>query len=36
VRIRGFWRRKVYPVLDNIDATADETVNRISGWFRRK
>ena len=36
VRIRSFWRRKVYPVLDNIDATADETVSRISGWFRRK
>ena len=36
VRIRGFWRRKIHPSLDNISAAADEVMGRINGRFRRK
>jgi|TARA_B110000971_G_C19986962_1_gene490057 hypothetical protein len=36
VRIRGFWNRRVNPVIENIDAAADETTSRIGEWFRRK
>lgn len=36
VRVRRFWRARVDPVLDNIDAATDETVERVGGWFGRK
>jgi len=36
VRVRGFWRRKIHPSLDNISAAADEVMGRINGRFRRK
>ena len=36
VRARGFWSRRINPVIENIDAAADETTGRIGGWFRRK
>jgi hypothetical protein len=36
VRARGFWNRRINPVIENIDAAADETTSRIGGWFRRK
>tara|TARA_B100000795_G_C22734288_1_gene412681 strand:- start:491 stop:1108 length:618 start_codon:yes stop_codon:yes gene_type:complete len=36
VRVRGFWRRKIHPSLDNINAAADEVMGRINGRFRRK
>ena len=36
VRVRGFWARRVDPVIDRIDAAAEETSGRVKGWFRRK
>jgi hypothetical protein len=36
VRIRRIWNQKVEPMLDNIDAAADETKTKIVGWFKRK
>jgi hypothetical protein len=36
VRLRGFWARRVDPVIDRIDAAAEETSDRVKGWFRRK
>ena len=36
VRLRGFWARRVDPVIDRIDAAAEETSGRVRGWFRRK
>ena len=36
VRVRGFWRRKIHPSLDNISTAADEVMGRINGRFRRK
>lgn len=35
VRIRRIWNQKVEPMLDNIDAAADETKTKIVGWFKR-
>lgn len=36
VRVRRFWDRRVEPVLDHVDASVDETRERVGGWFRRK
>jgi hypothetical protein len=36
VRVRGFWARRVDPVIDWIDAAAEETFSRVKGWFRRE
>ena len=36
VRIRRFWNRRIDPMLDNIDASVDETRERMGGWFKRK
>ena len=36
VRVRGFWARRVDPVIDRIDSAAEETSGRVKGWFRRK
>jgi len=36
VRIRRFWNRRVDPVLEQVDASVDETRERVGGWFKRK
>ena len=36
VRVRGFWSRRISPMIENIDAAAEKSIGRISGWFRNK
>ncbi len=35
VRIRRFWNRRVDPVIEQMDASVDETRERVGGWFKR-
>ena len=35
VRVRRFWNRRVEPVLDQVDASVDETREKVGGFFKR-
>ncbi len=35
VRVRRFWNRRVDPVFDQVEASVDETRERVGGWFKR-
>lgn len=36
VRVRRFWNNRIDPVLDQVDASMDETRDKVGGWFKRK
>ncbi len=36
VRVRRFWNRRVDPVLEQVDASMDETREKVGGWFSKK
>jgi hypothetical protein len=36
VRVRGFWSRRISPMIENFDSATEKSTGRIIGWFRNK